>query len=307
MLEIVIGTAIATLLMACVVRMGLWTLRIRQPKPQLAAWTAVLIASMAMPAICLATATRALPPHQPFGASRWLTGCYVFVATLLLLRLVRGLILSWRMLRATRPVEADWAEGRTPREKPRTSKLRTSTWIGAPVTVGSHVLLPAECVNWDARTRRAVLAHETAHAARGDFHVQLLSRLHCAVAWFSPLSWWLHGRLTALAELASDDAAIEALGDREAYAAILREIARLPNPRFIGVTMARPATIRQRIARIMIGAQPNANLSPNQQHEEIHREENGRHPVAHHIRHRPVVRFRTRVSHQNEWQMLPVV
>jgi BlaR1 peptidase M56 len=306
-LEIVVGSAIGTLLTACAVQIALWTLRIRQPKPQLAAWTAVLIASMAMPAICLAAATRALPPHQPFGSSRWLAGCYIFVATLLLLRLVWGLILSCRMLRATRPVEADRVKVGTPWEKPRTSKLRTSTWIGAPVTIGSHVLLPAECVNWDARKRRAVLAHETAHAARGDFHVQLLSRLHCAVVWFSPLSWWLHHRLTALAELASDDAAIEALGNREAYAAILREIARLPTPRFIGVTMARPATIGLRLARIMTEAQPNPNLSPDQQSEETYREENGRHPVARNIRHCPVVQFRTRISHQNEWQMLPVV
>lgn len=303
MLVIVVGAATGTLLMASAVQTGLWTLRIRQPKPQLAAWTAVLIASMAMPVICFAAATHALLPHQPFAWSQWLTGCYVFVATLLLLRLIRGLILSWRMLRATRPVMADWVRGDTPRETLRTGTPRTSTWIVAPVTVGNHVLLPAECVNWDARKRRAVLAH----AARGDFHVQLLSQLHCAVVWFSPLSWWLHGRLTALAELASDDAATEALGDRPAYAAILRDIARLPNPRFIGVTMARPATIGRRLARIMAEAQPNVNLSPDQQSEETYREENGRHPVARHIRHRPVVRFRTRVSQQNEWQMLPVV
>lgn len=310
MLEIVVGAAAGTLLVACAVQIGLWTLRIRRPKPQLAAWTAVLVAAMAMPAICLAAAARALP-HPLFASSQWLTGCYVFVAMLLLLRLMRGLIPSWRMLRATRPVGADWADDAR-HERLRTSKLRTSTWIGAPVTVGRCVLLPAECVNWDAQQRRAVLAHETAHAARRDFHVQLLSRLHCAVVWFSPLSWWLHRRLTALAELASDDAAIEALGNREAYAAILREIACLPNPRFIGVTMARPATIGLRLARIMTEAQPKANLSPDQQseetyREETYREENGRHPVARNIRHCPVVRFRTRVSHQNEWQMLPVV
>jgi hypothetical protein len=306
MLEIVVGAAAGTLLMACAVQIGLWTLRIRRPKPQLAAWTAVLIAAMAMPAICLAAAAHALP-HQLFAWSQWLTGFYVFVATLLLLRLMRGLILSWRMLRATRPVGADWAADDARREKLRTCKLRTSTWIGAPVTVGSHVLLPAECVNWNAQQRRAVLADETAHAARRDFHIQLLSRLHCAVVWFSPLPWWLHGRLTALAELASDDAAIEALGDAPAYAAILRDIARLPTPRFIGVTMARPATISRRLARIMSEAKPNPNLSRHPQTEELHREENGRHPVARNIRHCRVVRFRTRVSHQNEWQMLPVV
>jgi len=55
------------------------------------------------------------------------------------------------------------------------------------------------------------------------------------VFWFSPLSWWLHGRLTALSELASDDAAVAALGDRPSYAAILRDIARLPGISFMGV------------------------------------------------------------------------
>jgi BlaR1 peptidase M56 len=263
-----------------------------------------------MPAICLAAA-HALP-YPPFASSEWLSGFYIFVATLLLLRLLRGLILSWRMLRATRPVEGDWAGEDALRDRLRTgrlrtSKLRTNTWIGAPVTVGGCVLLPAEFVNWDAYKRRAVLAHEMAHAARGNFHIQWLSQLHCAVLWFSPLSWWLHGRLTALAELASDDAAIDALGDAPTYAAILREIARLPAPHFVGVTMARPATIGRRLARIATEARPNAKLSHHPQTEENHREENGCHPVARPNHHRRVVRFRARVSHQNEWQMLPVV
>lgn len=164
------------------------------------------------------------------------------MASLFLLRLLLGLILSWRMLRATHPVRENWAAGK---------RLRTSTWICAPVTVGSHVLLPAECVNWDARRRRAVLAHEEAHIARGDFYVQLLSQVNRSVFWFSPQAWWLHRRLTALAELASDDAAIDALGDRPGYAAILLDVARLPRNPPLGVAMARPATVSQRIERIL--------------------------------------------------------
>src|SRR5258705_1881257 len=173
MLEIVVGAAAGTLLMACAVQIGLWTLRIRRPKPQLAAWTAVLIAAMAMPAICLAAAAHALP-HQLFAWSQWLTGFYVFVATLLLLRLMRGLILSWRMLRATRPFGADWAADDARREKLRTCKLRTSTWIGAPITVSSHVLLPAQCVNWHATPHRALHADEYCHSVIRYFHSPLL-------------------------------------------------------------------------------------------------------------------------------------
>jgi hypothetical protein len=304
-LEIVVGAAMGTLLRACFVQMGLWTWHVRMSKRRLAAWTAVLIASTAMALICFATAARALL-HQPFGWSQGLTGCYVFVATLLLLRLMRRLILSWRMLRATPPAATDCAGDKTLCAKLRTSKLRTSTWISAPIIIGSQPLLPAECVNWDARKRRAVLAHTTAHTARGEFYFQLASRIHCALFWFSPLSWWLHGRLTEQAELASDDAAIEALGDGSAYAAILRDMARLPSCPFLGVEMARPTTIGPRIARALAQAHSNSKSTYDQQKENYY-ENDDRHPVACDIGHRPVVRFRARVSLQNEWQMLPVV
>src|SRR6266478_6151726 len=280
MLEVVVRAAICTLLLAVAVQLCLRTLRVRHPKLLLSAWTAVLVASVAKPALQRAipsaaptllsrsfsaagivnsnapasllplsmisssltsltispsgaTTARASEPQRTFAWRKWLTGTYVLVASLFLLRLLLGLILSWRMLRATHPVRENWAAGK---------RLRTSTWICAPVTVGSQVLLPAECVNWDARRRRAVLAHEEAHIARGDFYVQLLSQVNRSVFWFSPLAWWLHRRLTALAELASDDAAIEALGDRPGYAAILLDVARLPRtlvpPRSVSASSA---------------------------------------------------------------------
>jgi beta-lactamase regulating signal transducer with metallopeptidase domain len=304
MLEIVVRAAMGTLLLAFVVQLCLWALRVRRPKLLLSAWTAVLAASVTMPAISStiplsgATAARAWEPHWIVAWGTWLTGIYAFVAALLLLRLLRGLALSWNMLRSTQPVVADWAASR---------KLRTSTWISAPVTVGSHVLLPAECVNWDARMRRAVLAHEGAHVARGDFYLQLLSQVHRSVFWFSPLAWWLDERLTALAELASDDVAIEALGNCAGYAAILRDLARLPRASFIGVTMARPVTVRQRLARIMAEEHPHSNLLRDEQEKEIYHEENRGHPVARSIRHRPIVRLHNRVGHQNGRQVLHVV
>jgi hypothetical protein len=297
MLEIVVRAAIGTQVLALVVQLCLWTLRVRRPKLLLSIWTAVLIASMAMLAILLAMAAsgagaaRALEPHWISAGSKWPAGIYLSVTGLLVLRLLRGLTLSLKMLRATRPVAADWAIG---------TRLRTSTWIGAPVTIGSHMLLPAECVNWDARRRCAVLAHQAARVASGDFYVQLLSQIHWSVFWFSPLAWWLHRRLTALSELASDDAAIATLGDCLSYASILRDLARLPRISFMGVAMARPTTVRQRIARLTTDEHPNASLSRDA------KEENGRH-VARNIRRRPVVRFHDRVGHQDGRPMLRVV
>jgi len=299
MLEIVIRTAMGVLPLAFVVQLCLWSLRIRRPRWRLFAWTAALIACMAMlvvsPLVFPSSSGATAQPSAPREPFALLTTAYVFVAALMLLRLMRGLVLSWIMLRATHPLGADWAKGK---------RLRTSTWIGAPVTIGSHVLLPAECVNWDARRRDAVLAQAAARVARGDFYVQLLSEVHRSLFWFSPLAWWLHARLIALAELASDDEAIEALDDRPAYAAILRDVGRLPTVPLIGVPLARAATVDPRIARIM--AQAHSSPTPEEQKESYH-EETGRYLVARDISHCSVVRFRTRVGRQNERQMLPVV
>lgn len=172
----------------------------------------------------------------------WLTGIYLAVAGMMLLRLIVGLVLSWGLLRAARPVRDGWAQR---------DRVRASAAIATPVTIGSSILLPVDCTGWAAATLQAVLAHERAHVACGDFYVQILSQVNRALFWFSPLSWWLHNHLAALAELASDDAAIAALGDAPGYAAILLEMAGRPGRLLAGVAMARPATVCRRIERIL--------------------------------------------------------
>lgn len=193
-------------------------------------------------------------PSEMFAWKTWLIVIYLAVAAVLLFRLLLGLGLSWELLRSARPVVDDWiARGRIPKGR----KIRTSARLSAPVTIGFTVVLPIECVNWDARRTRAVLAHEASHVARGDFYIQVLSQLNRVLFWFSPLSWWLHARLTSLAELASDDAAVEAVGDRPTYASILLEMAQLADvvhfarARAVSVAMARPSLVCRRIERIL--------------------------------------------------------
>jgi beta-lactamase regulating signal transducer with metallopeptidase domain len=170
------------------------------------------------------------------------TDIYLAVATGLLLRIAIGLALMQRKRSRARPVREQWVGN---------CDVRVSAVVAAPVTFGRTILLPHESGEWSAAKRRAVLAHEGAHVAAGDFYIQLLAVLHRAIFWFSPLSWWLLSRLATLAETISDNAAIDCLGDRASYAAILLDVAsRARRPAF-GVAMARCSRVSQRLDAIL--------------------------------------------------------
>jgi hypothetical protein len=179
------------------------------------------------------------------GAVDWwrvATGVYLAVAGMLLLRLLVGLGLTWRLVRRARRVSDGWAAG---------ADVRVSDAVAVPVTFGSTILLPPECVEWSPAKLQAVLSHEGSHVAHGDFYVLVLAVLNRAVFWFSPFAWWQLTRLAELAEIISDDAAIEVLRDRPSYAGILLDVASTLQPAPAGLAMARPDTVRLRVERIL--------------------------------------------------------
>jgi hypothetical protein len=167
---------------------------------------------------------------------------YAGVASILLLRVLSGLWLTFLIWRRARRVRQPWAAEFDTRE---------TVAIGAPATFGSSILLPANWRDWDELKLRAVMAHERAHVQWGDFYVQLLGRMHVAVFWFSPLGWWLENRLIHLAEAASDDAALEAVAERSLYAEILLGLAGKLEQAPAAVAMARPATVSRRVERVL--------------------------------------------------------
>jgi beta-lactamase regulating signal transducer with metallopeptidase domain len=169
-------------------------------------------------------------------------GLYLAVAVGFLLRLAIGVALTWRLLRKGQPITEDWTSG---------SDVRLSGAVATPVTVGRTILLPAECRDWSPIKCRAVLAHERSHVVGGDFHVLLLATLHRAVFWFSPFSWWLLNELAETAELISDDAAIEILGDRPCYAEILLDVAGSARSISAGIAMARTRSAVKRVEHIL--------------------------------------------------------
>jgi len=265
-----------------VVWIGLTLFRVRNPHLHMTAWVVVLLASLAMPFVMhwpTLTLDR-LPLSVPVADESWSTDIamldrpqlslpvapgaamapmakhgisidwwmvattvYASVAGLLLMRLAIGLCLTWRLVRAARPVKGTIG-----------ADVRVSRDVSGPVTFGSTILVPPQFFGWDAKKRLAVLAHEGAHVANGDFYVLLLASLNRVVFWFSPFSWWQLVRLAELAEIISDARAIEMIDDRLSYAEILLDVAASVKPRPMELAMARASTVRARVERIIAAA-----------------------------------------------------
>ena len=255
MLTILAEAALRSLLLGSVVWLGLNLLRVRNPNAHKTAWVLVLMASLSMPLLMhwstvtvtvhalpapaperlipaeplLPKSRRAAPPleqriaeaspnHSYIANADWweiATVIYWLIAALLLARLVLGFQLTWRLARAATPIREHWVADRD---------VRVSSAINGPVTFGSTILVPPAFANWDSTKRLAVLAHESAHIANRDFYVLLLASLNRVLFWFSPFAWWQLARLAELAEIISDDRAIEILADRVSYAEVLLDL-----------------------------------------------------------------------------------
>jgi len=162
----------------------------------------------------------------------------------MVLRLRIGLWFSLRLLRDSR------ATGR--------SGVHESDRVASPVALGvvrPVIVLPADWREWDVEKLEAVLAHERSHIARRDPVMQVLSAIHRALLWHSPLSWLLHRRMVQVAEEASDDAAVAAVRDRARYAEVLLSFMQrgVRGKAWEGVAMARYGSPDTRIHCILDG------------------------------------------------------
>jgi bla regulator protein BlaR1 len=140
----------------------------------------------------------------------------------------------------------------------RAERLRESADVLIPVAVGvlrPVVILPAGWRVWNSSVRRAVLAHEFAHLRRHNTLVAALSRLVTSIFWFHPLAWWVSRRVSNLAELACDAAALERVGDPAGYSRILLAFAGAVNDAgrrvaLPGLAMAASSDIGERIDQV---------------------------------------------------------
>jgi TonB family protein len=264
MLALLAETAVRALLLGAVVWLALRALDLRNPHVEKFVWRVVLVAALVLPALLywqLAPAFEVPVPfvtpaevgaqgaaQSPATAARGATliavlaTIYLGVAALLLARFVIGLARMARLSRAAKPSASN-------------PGVRLSAGVNSPATFGSTILLPEAAQTWRVSELDAVLAHEGAHVRWHDCHWRWLAHLHAVVFWFSPFSWWLHHRLGVLAEATSDDAVLAANHDPIAYAELLLQFARNPNPGRVAMSVS-GHKVSTRIERILSRAPP---------------------------------------------------
>ena len=286
-LTLLLDAALRACALGMAVALLLKLARLRDARAEILIWTAVLLAALAMPLLRAGPpGWLAVPmPHvgfvhvtsgtdfatasgpvitllgkgqsvalvsssAPFFQPRWLLDygarllgpLYALAVLIQLARLATGLLLTMRLYRTAMPIAEGWAAGRA---------IRASAAVAGPISFGRCILLPADYAGWSRNKLLAVLAHEESHVGRGDFFIQLLANLYRAAFWFSPFAWWLQARLCALAEAASDEAAIQCLEDRATYAEILVEVSRCAHGLPIQIAMAKGPDIHWRVERIL--------------------------------------------------------
>lgn len=137
-------------------------------------------------------------------------------------------------------------------------RLLRSPRAGSPLTWqgrGLVVLLPDDAEQWPAERRRVVLAHELAHAARGDHLSQTVASAACALYWFHPLVWLASRKLRAESERACDDRVLAHGTEGSDYALHLLDVARrshaLRYGGMIAIGMARPSQLEGRLLAVL--------------------------------------------------------
>jgi TonB family protein len=140
----------------------------------------------------------------------------------------------------------------------RAERVGDPRWLALAAAVAKRygirrrIVLPRAAMQWDGDRAEAVLAHELAHVARGDWATQLVAELARAALWWHPLIWVLASRLRRESELACDDRVLDSRIPAADYAAHLLAIARTCRVASLSaLPMARLSTLERRIAAML--------------------------------------------------------
>lgn len=176
---------------------------------------------------------------------------YVLGVLLFLIWMAYGHIRVWRLVHQARPVSLPSF---------KELNVRESSEVRVPLTVGigryAVIILPLNAIHyWPVERLKAALLHEVAHIQRGDYLVQILADIVCALYFLNPFAWLLNTTLRNEAERAADDAALLRgkmfPSDYAAHLlAVIRELGR-PVPVRAAVTMARRSETRMRISALL--------------------------------------------------------
>ena len=145
--------------------------------------------------------------------------------------------------------------------------IAESRSVRVPVTVGFWkplIILPVDWCVWEDWKLQSVLLHERTHVRRRDWAISVVAAFTKSVFWFNPLLWWLEGKLSTLAELASDEACVRHSGNPRRYAETLLQFATAARQgqRWIGGVAMAQHKISFRIERVLALQKPGFGILP---------------------------------------------
>lgn len=128
-----------------------------------------------------------------------------------------------------------------------------ATWGASRPTI----ILPRGAHEWSAERARIVIAHELAHARRGDWLVQLVAELARSIYWFNPVFWIAYRSIRHESEYACDASVLSSGVKATEYADELVQIARALKGRdrfwFPAPAMARSSNLVRRVTTMLNG------------------------------------------------------
>jgi beta-lactamase regulating signal transducer with metallopeptidase domain len=232
--------------------------------PQLAIHRSVQTQFATVDSLPFSSAAR-VPMLPPAPSPSWHIGTSDLMLALSLLWLIGFGWIALRLLIGAIGINALHMSSRRMDEQTRRAPadlqgcdLRVADDQSGPMTWGTLrpvILLPNEAPGWPPERLRAVLLHELAHVRRRDSLAQTLSRIACALYWPNPLAWIAARAMRREAEMAADDAVIEAGVRPSVYADELLRIAAVYHGAHgvagAGLSMAAKCALEARVKSIL--------------------------------------------------------
>lgn len=113
------------------------------------------------------------------------------------------------------------------------------------------VIVPGDAHNWSSSQWTVVLNHELTHVKRCDALFLFLTRFAVALHWINPFAWLASRNLQLADERVADDSVLEHGAAPDEYAQVLVDFARSAQQGILAPSMAKPSTVRTRVARIL--------------------------------------------------------
>lgn len=130
-----------------------------------------------------------------------------------------------------------------------------SALAGVPAVVGfvrPVILLPVGlATEMSVGQVEAILAHELAHVRRNDYFVNLMQTAIETLLFYHPAVWWISGQIRQEREHCCDDLAVDACGDRVAYARALARVEEVCGGNVPLATAADGGSLLSRVRRII--------------------------------------------------------